>query len=102
MGARNYLFFIFSPKDVYQKYSVSAGVFQLSYYAVADENSKMKLPFSIIMEQAQSFFDLAALEKDDLYWSLFVQYLKESGWTEEEYDAALLNHINSNWEPEQN
>lgn len=62
----------------------------------------MKLPFHLINRTVQLLSDLNTVFHDDLYYDLYRKYLKEAGWSEKEYEAALLDHIDSNWAPQLN
>lgn len=62
----------------------------------------MKLPFHLIKQTVQLLSDLNTVFNDDLYHDLYCRYLKEAGWTEKEYETALMNHIDFNWEPQLN
>lgn len=62
----------------------------------------MKLPFHLIKKTVQLLSDLNTVFNDDLYYDLYLKYLKEAGWTEKEYEVALLDNIDSNWVPQVN
>lgn len=58
----------------------------------------MKLPFHLIVRTVQLLANLNLIFNDEVYDDLYHRYLKEAGWTSEEYEAALLEYINANWE----
>lgn len=61
----------------------------------------MQLPLSIILDHAFKLIDLASITESFELQMILKQeldmYLESSGWTESEFDLALLQHINTNW-----
>jgi hypothetical protein len=57
----------------------------------------VKLPFRLIVKTAQFLSDLDIVSYDDRS-NLYCDYLTLSGWTEIEYERALLDFIDENWE----
>lgn len=61
----------------------------------------MQLPLSIIMDRALLICDMIAITKsfdlEMLLWNELQLYLEKSGWTELEFNHALLDYIDSNW-----
>jgi len=62
----------------------------------------LKLPFKLITSNANWLFDMRLFREEDLYSRLYYLYLEKAGWQEEEYNQALLQSIDANWEPEKN
>lgn len=61
----------------------------------------MQLPLSIIMARALVICDMIAMtnsfELEMILRDELDLYLEKSGWTEVEFDMALLDYIDSNW-----
>jgi hypothetical protein len=56
----------------------------------------MRLPFHLIMQTVSMLSDLDTVSHD--YSDLYCGYLVLAGWTETEYEKALLDFIDKNWE----
>jgi len=67
---------------------------------------KNKIPFVLLEGYAQSLIDLMAtaktVDKADHYKKLYLKYLSECGWTDQEFNMALLSQVDKDWEPSLN
>ena len=61
-----------------------------------------QLPFDIILSEALKLDNKRAEAKNeeekDKYRELFLAYLDGAGWSEKEFDKALLGRVSSSWE----
>jgi peptide methionine sulfoxide reductase MsrB len=60
-----------------------------------------RLPYEKIVMKAMELFDKAVLCDDPVLqktlFSNYTKYLASCGWTDMEFDAELLKHIDQNW-----
>jgi hypothetical protein len=59
-----------------------------------------KTPFEQLRLEAAAYQDWEV--RGDLGYHIFIKYLEVRGWTMEEYEQALLDYIDKNWEERNN
>ncbi len=61
----------------------------------------MKTPFTVVNFYANRLLIGASVFTDELsifYWDAYNNYIDVCGWTDKEFDAALLLKINKEWD----
>jgi hypothetical protein len=60
-----------------------------------------RMPFEQLRLEAAAYQDWE-IKSSDLGYHMFIKYLEVRGWMEAEYEARLLEFIDTNWEEKDN
>ena len=57
----------------------------------------MRIPFPLIFETVQLLSDLKATKDEEVFAVLLHRYLELAGWNQEDFDKALMEYVDQNW-----